>query len=612
MNYFRQYQLGIHNVENKAISIMSIISMHEQLDVSSSAVKSGSESCRQAEEIMDEVRPQRCRFEARYNNLQEKEKFLRWRCPEKADKRSSFCVFHDRTKIQWTEEDYQKFKKRVYDRIDDQERGLIKPLECIGYHFPMNINFRHLIGLHTYNFPIYFSEAEFDGQVDLSGCTFNNTFSLGGATFRRDVLIRYTHFNDVFYPRHTKFYGSVNFRGTTFVNADFHDTIFNDKVDFRDSTFNGTENKEKGEKGTRFLDVKFNDKANFENTIICGETLFQGVNFLQAKFSTNAEFNEKITKFRYVTFEKGENSSFDTRNLTNVSFKNTDITRVKFNESVVWCEKPQQGKKVDRYKVWDERRLEDTLKKLSKCENVKVDFENQALRKSMKEKGVKCTSKLDFVDIDDWTKKIVEIETYKIRGEIIKHKTDKVRGYIKRRRRENDKCTIVVSDSYIKEGTLESVKAIYRNLRENCEYWLRYDEASQFFIREMELKRNYREHNVFWIKETDRLRKNLSLTGLYYYLSKYGESLKRPTIMAIIIVFVSTMYWLTQSDSLSKLSLSIEGLAPLGESFERSILAFFQLRSEAWQDYLVRILGGLSLGLMAITLRRKFERKLRH
>ena len=54
---------------------------------------------------------------------------------------------------------------------------------------------------------------------------------------------------------------------------------------------------------------------------------------------------------------------------------------------------------------------------------------------------------------------------------------------------ENDKSTIVVTDDYIKEGTIESVIAIYRNLRENCEYWLRYDEASQFFMREMELKR---------------------------------------------------------------------------------------------------------------------------
>jgi uncharacterized protein YjbI with pentapeptide repeats len=549
--------------------------------------------------------------------LQEGEHFRSWQCLEEAEKDSSFCVFHNKTKTQWTKEDYQKFKKKVEERIDDQKRGSIKkPLECIGYHFPMNINFKELVDFDTYNFPIYFSEAEFDGQVDFSRCTFNNTFSLGGATFRRDALFRNIHFNDIFYPRNTKFHGNVNFRWTTFVDADFHDTIFNDKVNFRHSVF-------VGKKGTRFLDVKFNDKVNFEDTVFSGLTffdganflqatdfedtvfygftLFKGANFLQAKFSENTKFNG-ITKFRYVTFEKGEKISFDKRNLTNVSFKNSDITRIKFNESVVWCEKPKQGKKVNRYKIWDERKLEeDTLKPLSKWENVEVNFDKQEFRNFLGQKGVSDASNLDFVDIDDRTKKIV----------LNKWEVDKVRGYIKRCH-DNDKSTIVVAEGYVKEGTLESVKAIYRNLRENCEYWLRYDEASQFFIREMELKRNYREHNGLLIKETNPLRKNLSLTGLYYYLSKYGESLKRPTVMAIIVVLASTMYWLTQSDSLSNLSLTIEGLAPLGQSFERSVLAFFQLKSEAWQDYLVRILGGLSLGLMAITLRRKFERKLRH
>ena len=40
---------------------------------------------------------------------------------------------------------------------------------------------------------------------------------------------------------------------------------------------------------------------------------------------------------------------------------------------------------------------------------------------------------------------------------------------------------------------LGSIKAVYRGLRENYEYRMRYDEAGQFFIREMELKRMYRE-----------------------------------------------------------------------------------------------------------------------
>ena len=35
--------------------------------------------------------------------------------------------------------------------------------------------------------------------------------------------------------------------------------------------------------------------------------------------------------------------------------------------------------------------------------------------------------------------------------------------------------------------------AVYRNLRENYEFRLRYDEAGKFFIKEMELKRRYRE-----------------------------------------------------------------------------------------------------------------------
>ena len=37
----------------------------------------------------------------------------------------------------------------------------------------------------------------------------------------------------------------------------------------------------------------------------------------------------------------------------------------------------------------------------------------------------------------------------------------------------------------IKDFNLGSIKAVYRSLRENYEYRMRYDEAGQFFIREM-------------------------------------------------------------------------------------------------------------------------------
>jgi hypothetical protein len=100
---------------------------------------------------------------------------------------------------------------------------------------------------------------------------------------------------------------------------------------------------------------------------------------------------------------------------------------------------------------------------------------------------------------------------------------------------------------------------------------MRYDEAGQFFIREMELKRKYREvvskeekeevdnnlegeevpqpepeqeeENSLEIKQNNWFRRNLfSLTGWYYHLSRYGESLWRPTLAGVVIVFLSTLF----------------------------------------------------------------------
>jgi hypothetical protein len=105
------------------------------------------------------------------------------------------------------------------------------------------------------------------------------------------------------------------------------------------------------------------------------------------------------------------------------------------------------------------------------------------------------------------------------------------------------------------KSSLGGVKAIYRNLRENYEFRMRYDEAGQFFIIEMELKRNYREIPLYTDEGYDLLiiknrwfRRNLfSLTGWYYHLSRYGEDILRPTLAGAVIVFLSTLFWITQS-----------------------------------------------------------------
>ncbi|MFI5407021.1 MAG: hypothetical protein ACHQ1D_10985, partial [Nitrososphaerales archaeon] len=103
--------------------------------------------------------------------------------------------------------------------------------------------------------------------------------------------------------------------------------------------------------------------------------------------------------------------------------------------------------------------------------------------------------------------------------------------------------------------SLDGVLSVYRNLRDNYEFRRRYDEAGKFFIREMELKRRYRKITHpglplgYEIKKNNWFRRNVfSLTGWYYHLSRYREDLHRPTLVGILIVFLSTLLWLSQSN----------------------------------------------------------------
>ena len=140
----------------------------------------------------------------------------------------------------------------------------------------------------------------------------------------------------------------------------------------------------------------------------------------------------------------------------------------------------------------------------------------------------------------------------------------------------------------------------------------------------MELKRKYRENFTdsgnLEVKGNGWFRKNMSLTGLYYHLSRYGEDLARPTA-ALAIVILSTLFWLTQADPLIGPSFSrfvgliyIVDLNHWGKSFERGIADFLpllQLGSNAkvgLVDYIITIYGGvLIFSVIAISLRRRFR-----
>jgi hypothetical protein len=65
----------------------------------------------------------------------------------------------------------------------------------------------------------------------------------------------------------------------------------------------------------------------------------------------------------------------------------------------------------------------------------------------------------------------------------------------------------------------------------------------------MELKRRYRKGKSGFESRNNRwIRRNLSLIGTYHFTSAYGESVKRPALIAMLMVFGFTFIWITQSD----------------------------------------------------------------
>ena len=217
---------------------------------------------------------------------------------------------------------------------------------------------------------------------------------------------------------------------------------------------------------------------------------------------------------------------------------------------------------------------------------------------------------------------------------------------------ENEIENSLMNHEKVQNIRLGSILAVYRSLRENYEYRLRYDEAGEFFIREMEMKRKYKEVGskkndgptngisvknkndgqiIIEIRRNNWIIRNFSITGLYYHLSRYGQSFSRPSLFGIGIVLISTLLWLTQPNPAADFSIrdmTIPQIITIPEmdnktnieiTLERGLtnflpgLSFGTELNAGLLDVAFKIVGGaVTFGLIIIALRRKFERKFRH
>ena len=438
---------------------------------------------------------------------------------------------------------------------------------------------------------VQFNYAKFSGEGDVifEGAEFSGD---GGVDFQE---VKFLKKGNVYFHR-TKFLkkGNVYFSDAKFSgegNVYFSDAEFSGKghVDFRGAEFSGEGNvyfsdaNFSGEGSVYFSDANFSREGNVDFTR--AKFLKEGgVHFIDTQFRKEGGMYFSDAKFFGVTyfirckfdcevyfvrtnFISPNEVRFGTDNLSNVSFLNSDITRIFFDESSRFGHSESE-KQSERFKIFDERRFEKCIMKSENETN--LNLEKQGL-------------------------------------------------------------------------SLGSMLTSYRNLRENYEFRLRYEEAGQFFIREMEMRRVYREkfstsEKKDIPKENNWFIQKFSLTGLYYHLSRYGESISRPIILGVIIVGLSTLFWLIQNNptgepfipniSNNKLDIAktsvdnfinysqISNNTHILKAFERSLADFLPLLSMPSDtkigiiDFIVKIVGGgLTFVLLGVALRRKFERK---
>ena len=145
----------------------------------------------------------------------------------------------------------------------------------------------------------------------------------------------------------------------------------------------------------------------------------------------------------------------------------------------------------------------------------------------------------------------------------------------------------------------KSVLAEYRNLRQSIENNRTYEEASNLYTMEMELKKEFSE-NIF-----ERL-----AIMFYGWISDYGESIQKPIIGIIAFILFFPLFALLLNYKLN----TVYYLGNYWDLVRDTTIAFFQLSIDKnhfmknW-EVVIRVASLLLLGNLYIAVRRKLSRK---
>jgi len=148
--------------------------------------------------------------------------------------------------------------------------------------------------------------------------------------------------------------------------------------------------------------------------------------------------------------------------------------------------------------------------------------------------------------------------------------------------------------------TDEAVLAEYRNIRKALENNRMFNEASNLFIREMKLLRR----KLCFQKNPLELLSHY----VYYFISRYGESVERPITLLLMLIFGSSLtlsYLLTGTFEFRYVE------AIFAVCFQVRSFSDFDFLTEVplWIEVLIRLFSIMFLGNLFVALKRRLERR---
>ena len=292
------------------------------------------------------------------------------------------------------------------------------------------------------------------------------------------------------------------------------EAVFKDKADFDDATFEGRANFGECwfEGEARFSGATFKDLANFCMATFQDATHLDGATFEGKVNFSYAVFND-LANLSGATFKSGAyfvNPAFVKRVLfTGSTFEEALVmnTEAFFNK-----DKKDEDNKKDKKKNKDKKKKKD--KKKNEDEGAFCDVADFTSIK------FSTPEKVEFhkVDLSRCRFLNTDVSNVQLTDVVWSHKKGKGRN----------SAFDEIATKFLKDKNYALIAQLCRRLRANYEKNLRYSEAGDFYIGEMEVTRKA-EKNIF---------KSFPLV-FYKAISNYGESYYRPLgwIAAILLIF---------------------------------------------------------------------------